>query len=408
MAPARRPGSQPTVSVDVAPVYELLMSLATISQVADHDTYEVGPEWLAAVRSRAGAELMEQIHQISQDSSDVWVNLITLAYGAPAPRDVQIFLDHLGETDADEVRLHMVGFYSRDACRNTPAQIIRRAISGDADAAREFLRTSYPDWEPWQAFLRWQLERDSETVKAMLVEIVERWAALVWAHESLTVMQILLRDADEKTVLMRELPMEQFIETATNGVEFVPRPGIHRVVMTPSYVNRPWVSHAEVGDTLILVYPVSDESVSAETDAPPLRLVRLSKALGDEKRLRILRTLADGDRTLMELADLFGVPKTTMHHHMITLRSAGLVAVGAGTKRYRLRHESLPDVGALLSGYLRTPAEPAVPPGSPARSTRASSPSSATSVVKGESERRPTPRRSRPTGRPRRRTPAPA
>jgi len=392
MAPARRPGAQPTVSVDMAPAYELLMSLATISQVSDEDTYEVGTEWLAAVRRRAGSDLLERVHEISQDSSDLWVNLITLAYDTPAPRDIPTFLDHLRETDADEVRLHMVGFYSRDTCRNTPAEVIRSAVGGDADAAREFMRTSYPDWEPWQAFLRWQLERDSETVKAILLDVLERWAASVWAQEAPTIVAILLRDEDEKRVLIRQLPIERFIETATNGVEFVPRPGIHRVVLVPSYVNRPWVSHAEVGDTLILVYPVSDESVSAETDAPPLRLVRLSKALGDDKRLRILRTLADGDRTLMELAELFGVPKTTMHHHMITLRSAGLVSVGAGTKRYRLRRESLPDVGALLSGYLAAASTaPSAASGSPARRSRV--------AADAPAPQRPAPRRARPAKR---------
>ena len=80
--------------------------------------------------------------------------------------------------------------------------------------------------------------------------------------------------------------------------------------------------------------------------------MRLSKALGDEKRLRILRVLSEGEKTLMELAEMFGVAKTTMHHHMIVLRSAGLVSVGVGQKRYRLRTETVPDVGALLSGYL--------------------------------------------------------
>ncbi|MEO7266469.1 MAG: metalloregulator ArsR/SmtB family transcription factor, partial [Candidatus Limnocylindria bacterium] len=139
---------------------------------------------------------------------------------------------------------------------------------------------------------------------------------------------------------------------ATNGVEFAPRPGCDRVVMVPSFIGRPLVAHLEVGEVLMIVYPVADESVSADIDTPPLRLVRLSKALGDEKRLRVLRTLAEGERTLMELADIFGVAKTTMHHHMIILRSAGLVAFGVGSKRYRLRQETVPDVGALLSGYL--------------------------------------------------------
>ena len=107
--------------------------------------------------------------------------------------------------------------------------------------------------------------------------------------------------------------------------------------MVPSFVNRPLVSYMEFSETLLIVYPVADESVTAESDAPPLRLVRLSKALGDEKRLRILRALADGEKSLMELADMFGVAKTTMHHHMLVLRSAGLISVTVGTKRYRLR-----------------------------------------------------------------------
>jgi DNA-binding transcriptional ArsR family regulator len=165
-------------------------------------------------------------------------------------------------------------------------------------------------------------------------------------------MPILERDAEAKRVLADELPFERFVEVATNGVEFVAHPGIERVVLVPNYTNRPWVSHTEQRGAMILVYPVADESVRADRNTPPLRLVRLSKALGDEKRLRILRALSERPRSLMELAEHFGLPKTTMHHHMVTLRSAGLVSVGSGTKQYRLRHDALPDIGQLLSGYL--------------------------------------------------------
>jgi len=379
MAPSRHPDAQPTVVIDPAPAYELLMSLATHSQVSDMDTYEIGSEWLGAAAERAGDELLGRLRSFANESSDLWIHLAALAYETPAPRDVATFVAHLRETDADEIRLHMVGYYSRETRRMTPPEVIRAAVGGDRSAIEEFLRTSYPEWEPWQAFLRRHLETGSAETKMQLLEIVEAWAASVWAPEASAIMAVLERDADEKRALLKDLPFERFIETATNGVEWVGRPGIRRVVMVPTYVYRPWVSNTELGDTQILIYPVSDESVSAETDAPPLRLVRLSKALADEKRLRILRTLAEGDRTLMELAELFGVPKTTMHHHMITLRSAGLVSVGAGTKNYRLRHETLPDVGALLSGYLGAATGPSAasgpasqpPADRPARASRA-------------------------------------
>ena len=110
---------------------------------------------------------------------------------------------------------------------------------------------------------------DGEGYKRELIEVLELWAERVWKPESLTITPILERDAEVKRDLLRELPIDQFVTTATNGVEFAPRPGIDRVVMVPSFVNRPLVSYLELGEALIIIYPVADESVSADADSPP-------------------------------------------------------------------------------------------------------------------------------------------
>ncbi|MDQ4035019.1 MAG: helix-turn-helix domain-containing protein [Chloroflexota bacterium] len=366
MTPTRRPNTSPALTIEVSPAYELLESLVTTFDTGENETYEIGGEWIAEARERAGKELLERITAVSQGDSDTFIHLLGLAYDTPAPRDIPAFLDHLRQTDADEIRLHLVQFYARDIRRSTSPAVIRAAVGGDAEAKLEFLRTSHPDWEPWTNFLRRVLDADGEALKAELIQVLELWADRVFKPESLTIMPIIERDADAKRDLMRNLPIDRFVTTATNGVEFAPRPGIDRVVMIPSFVNRPLVSYLEFGEVLLIVYPVADESISADSDTPPLRLVRLSKALGDEKRLRILRALADGEKSLMELAEMFGLAKTTMHHHMIVLRSAGLVSVGVGSKRYRLRHETVPDVGALLSGYLGAATGPSAASGSPA------------------------------------------
>jgi DNA-binding transcriptional ArsR family regulator len=366
MAPTRRPGSPPIVSIDVSPAYELLMSLAVVFREDNQDTFEIGDAWIAEARDRAGEDLVARVEGVMMGNEDTFVHLTGIAHDTPAPRDVPAFLAHLRQTDPDEIRLHLVQYYDRDTRRATPSSVIRAAVAGDPAARDEFLRTAHPEWEPWTAYLTQVLERDAEAYKAELIGVLEEWAERVWKPESLTIMPILERDADAKRALLRELPLETFITTSTNGVEFVPRPGIDRVVMVPSFVNRPLNSFNEVSETLLIIYPVADESVSADAEAPPLRLVRLSKALGDEKRLRILRALADGEKSLMELAEMFGVPKTSMHHHMIVLRSAGLVAVGVGQKRYRLRRETVPDLGALLGGYLGAATPPSAASGSPA------------------------------------------
>jgi DNA-binding transcriptional ArsR family regulator len=370
MAPARRPGTPPSVKVEVSPAYELLQTLFVAFTREETDTYEIGSEWLTDVRERAGDDLTKRIESVAFDEPDTFVNLIGLVHDTPSPRDVPAFLDHLRATDPDEIRLHIVGFYARETRRATPPTVIRAAVAGDPEARREFVGAAYAHWESWGDYVARVLDADGEAFKAELIGGLEEWNERVWKAESLTIMPILERDAEVKRDLLRELPIDRFITTATNGVEFAPRPGIDRVVMVPSFVNRPLVTYNEFGETLIIVYPVADESVTAETDAPPLRLVRLSKALGDEKRLRILRALADGEKTLMELADMFGVAKTTMHHHMIVLRSAGLISVGVGSKRYRLRAETLPDVGALLSGYLGAATGPSAASGAPAPSRR--------------------------------------
>jgi len=370
MAPTRRPSNPPAMIVEVSPAYELLQSLVVTFDHKDAETYEIGADWIAEARSRAGEDLLERINEVSFGDSDTFLHLIGLVHDTPAPRDVPAFIAHLRETDADEIRLHLVQFYARETRRMTPPSVIRAAVGGDPEARTEFLRTSFPEWEPWTGYLTHVLDADADALKANLVGVLEDWADRVWKPESLTIMPIIERDADAKRELQRELPLDRFVTTATNGVEFAPRPGVDRVVMVPSFVNRPLVTYYEFGETLIIVYPVADESVSAEGDAPPLRLVRLSKALGDEKRLRILRALADGEKTLMELAETFGVAKTTMHHHMIVLRSAGLISVGVGSKRYRLRSETVPDVGALLSGYLGAATGPSAASGSPATPPR--------------------------------------
>ena len=167
-------------------------------------------------------------------------------------------------------------------------------------------------------------------------------------------MPILARDVEAKLALKLTHSAEQLIEMAT-GWEYVPEPGIRRGVLVPSYIMRPWNSEVERHDTVIFCYPVAEESISADENVPPARLVKLAKALADERRLRILKKLATGSYTLQEMAEDLGVAKTTAHHHIITLRSAGLVRMNLSDKRWSLRQYMVNNVGELLNTYLKEP-----------------------------------------------------
>jgi rhodanese-related sulfurtransferase/DNA-binding transcriptional ArsR family regulator len=78
------------------------------------------------------------------------------------------------------------------------------------------------------------------------------------------------------------------------------------------------------------------------------QLARVGKALGSGKRLELLDLLAQGPRSVADLAAAAGLGLTTASAHLQSLKQAGLVATSreGTTIRYRLAD---PDVAALYA-----------------------------------------------------------
>ena len=106
----------------------------------------------------------------------------------------------------------------------------------------------------------------------------------------------------------------------------------------------------------IFVYSVGDEHIIADPDAPSVWMVSVYKALADERRLRVLRRLAESPTSLTDLATHIGVAKSTMHHHVGILRRAGMVRVSVGDLKepgmYSLRREVMPELDRMFATYL--------------------------------------------------------
>jgi DNA-binding transcriptional ArsR family regulator len=74
----------------------------------------------------------------------------------------------------------------------------------------------------------------------------------------------------------------------------------------------------------------------------PERCAQLLAALAAPERLKIVRFLADGPRTVTEIADMLGVPAVNVSHHLTVLKHAALIG---GKKEGRFVWYSLqPDV----------------------------------------------------------------
>ena len=74
------------------------------------------------------------------------------------------------------------------------------------------------------------------------------------------------------------------------------------------------------------------------------------EALGDPTRRDLLRRLADGDRSVGELAATLPISRPAVSRHLRVLKDAGLVdEVPRGTRRiYHLREEGIEAVRAYL------------------------------------------------------------
>ncbi len=67
----------------------------------------------------------------------------------------------------------------------------------------------------------------------------------------------------------------------------------------------------------------------------PFNCIEALRALGEENRLRLLRSLLDGERSVNELAELTGATQYNVSKHLRVLRNAGLVDVSKhGQQRF--------------------------------------------------------------------------
>jgi DNA-binding transcriptional ArsR family regulator len=347
------------IGVEAGAAYECLLTLHVITCVGDYEAYTVGRAWFDAARAAAGPELLADIERFTAGSDTVWDRLLGLTSTVPAPHDVSALLAHLEATDAREIRLHLLGYYDRSCRHTTPAETILRAAEGDDEAQRTYLKAaSLSNDIPWRSALRHLLEQDAAAMKMQLLAILSRWYALVFRRQEDEVMPALVADAKAKSALAKQMSLQRLILLATQDYEYVLEPGVQRVILIPTAIMRPWTVLASLPDTRLICYPLASEDGKRHGDAPPDQLVQLYKALGDERRLHILKKLATESYTLQELSDLFGIGKTTMLHHLVVLRGAGLIEVREPGKHYRLRAEMLPRAAEQLRAYLGASADP--------------------------------------------------
>lgn len=341
------------VDVHRSSLFDLLLSLwsslGADDKAAAHD---LGTEWFETFRTSIDGELWGRMQDLGGDDGKVWVVVAGMLTQAPAPSSADDLLAMLEATESHDLRRALVSELTWDV----DPGLVDRVAAAEPGAVEELAAMSHIAEHP----------RKAEAIRALLGEnrpdlprklagvLRDLWSGPFGEYADAW-RPAIDRSAQATRLLIATLEPGELIETVTNGISYEIPLGITRLVLVPSVSIRPWTLVTEHERSLIVFYPVADEHLDADPDAPPGWLVRFHKALGDERRLRILREVTAGEPTLADLTEILGLAKSTVFHHVGVLRGAGLVRVRMGgdqTPSYALREGAISDAHRALVGYL--------------------------------------------------------
>ncbi len=306
------------VAVEWAPAYELLLSIDAYVHLKRHALFELGPLWVRSIHEQLPGDAVarfarKSVAHLLKDANDV---LLQLVHGCPENTDVPSFLDWFGGLTAG--------------------------------GAYEALAPVVPEPGP-------RLPRDFNTWRDSLLDLLGVWHGAYFRHVDRAILHGLREQAGLLRARIPRSEPGELIESVTNGLVVEASPELHKVILVPQYHHRPYNDDVRIQDGLLILYPC-DAAVVPSDDEPSARLMRLTRALSDESRLRMLRFLArTPSSSLTEVARFAGLSQPTVHHHLTQLRAAGLVRIqfgAAGPNRYSLRPHALEQLAEQLGAYL--------------------------------------------------------
>jgi DNA-binding transcriptional ArsR family regulator len=340
------------VEVEARPALELLVGLSAAT--APGETHEETWAW---PRRGWSPPLASAVAAVGERSGEALLHLLGLALELPSP-DALAFVDALDAVDPVELRRHLVGVHVPAWVTLVGLETLEGAARGDEKAIAEAL--AHPRYYAGRAreSLTALLAVPPADTKELLLTALRHFAREVFGPVEDEVLAPLLAEADATRSRSATLSPRELIAEVTRGYFYDPEPEFARVVLVPHTAARPLLLLCQHRDARIICYPLASEQPDAE-EALAERAVALGRALGDARRVRILRRLAGGQATLDELAQETGLARSTTHHHLTQLRAGGLVTLGGNARGYwyALRPEGLAEAQRAVGELAHAPAE---------------------------------------------------
>ncbi|WP_343769149.1 metalloregulator ArsR/SmtB family transcription factor [Clostridium malenominatum] len=324
-------------------LWECALGIAASTYDELHHTLERSAEYWKTTIGKLSPDIKEEL--MYSRKNNTWKTLLQLLCIKDF-KNLDHFTDYIENLKEEELRFYSIPFLG---LANEESR--KKASCGDELAKLQLIKASSNN-KFFPSYIEFIYSVTFYELKEHLVKLMRGWYEAVIKPDEEYILSILKRDIESKGGMLKSLTPEKFVEWVTGGRVYLPEPTISSVLLIPQYIYRPWIVEADDINTKIFYYPVSDESIHSVKDAyvPDLALIQSYKALGDEARLRIVKFLYEGDKTLQELTDKLNLAKSTIHHHLSMLRGTKLVKVEES--KYHLNKEFLFMIESELKSYL--------------------------------------------------------
>lgn len=297
------------VDFEFSPLYELMNSLELFLTKKSIKNVELGPEWVNAVQ-----EILDE-HKVdlgNPKNLPCFNYLSLLIWQSPVKDDVEAFVKWLRSLDPGQLYERLFSYYSE------------------------------------------VLPADLSSLRDKYIDLISVWNSVYFNGIDPIIIQTLRQSFNEWDGKEKGVDPVTFVDQVSGGVRIEDYKGLQQVILIPSYHINPLITIYKYKNMAHVMYPV--DLPEKDSNQPSKKLVRLTKALSDENRLRILKLVKEGPKTFTEIQQHFELSKSTIHHHVMMLRTAGLISAyhtnECCTETFVYRESGLTELTQNINMYL--------------------------------------------------------
>ncbi|WDH81074.1 ArsR family transcriptional regulator [Paenibacillus urinalis] len=300
------------VKVDVSPIYELLNSFMVYVTRRWVRSLDLGPEWIENIDSTLSLDVRESIRAAAAWPFSDYDVLFAWTALREQTSEVQPFLEEMAGRPIEEL-----------------FQMVRPLL---------------PDLTVEQA----------SRIRDHYIPLLQLWDKHYYQSLLPEYRKLIEEDSSEKELLLTKMSPDRLVDYATAGLIVEDIPGLKKIILFPTVHNRPINMYCFYEGMLLIQYPV--DVPEERDDEPPVSLLRLTEAISDPERLRLLRYISNQPKSIKQMSSELGQSEEFLRPHLMALRVSGLLQTHLGedqSEKYSLRTDGLSELNMYLEAYIQ-------------------------------------------------------